>query len=95
MKKNLFHFLSRSVNPADFAQKYKEAKGADTSVLAPMMEILHGLTGDEVTRRHFSKDGGGGHKANDYQGLKERLLQQVVQLQPSRNTECYCFPPSF
>ena len=41
-----------------------------------MMEILHGLTGDEVTRRHFSKDGGG-HKANDYQGLKERLLQQV------------------
>ena len=75
----MLHCSSRSANPADFAQKYKEAKGADTSVLAPMMEILHGLTGDEVTRRHFSKDAaGGGHKANDYQGLKERLLQQVL-----------------
>ena len=76
--KHLQELAARSQNPSDFVQKYREAAAANTSNLAPMMEILHSITTDPEAKRHLGGQGKEHLHKNDYHSLKERLLQQVI-----------------
>ena len=57
----------------EFITRYKEAAGQNCTNLASMMEILHGVCGNETTKKHLNSK----HSKHDYHSLKERLLQQV------------------
>ena len=64
---------------AEFIQKYKEAAGGNCANLAPMMEILHGITANDVTRKYLESKAKESTK-HDYHSLKERLLQQASKI---------------
>ncbi len=80
-QKRLADLAKRSGNKQDFLKSYEDASDINSGNLAPMLEVLHGVTEDENTvkflagRARAAEGSGGG--GSDFQSLKNKLLQQV------------------
>jgi hypothetical protein len=60
-------------------KSYEEAYKVNTGNLAPMLEILHGITGNEDTVNYLNSKSltADSNVPTDLSSLKEKLLQQV------------------
>ena len=74
----LLQELSKRGSKENFSKSYDEACKLNTGNLAPMMEILHGITSNEDTLKYLnSKSLTADNVPTDLSSLKEKLLQQV------------------
>ena len=55
----------------DFAKAYEEATKSNSGNLAPMLEILHGITEKDTTMQYLNQIS----TPTNYQELREKLLQ--------------------
>ena len=74
----LFQELAKRGSKENFLKSYEDAKKGNTGNLAPMLEILHGITSNEDTVNYLnSKSLPSDNIPTDLSSLKEKLLQQV------------------
>jgi hypothetical protein len=79
LKYRFQELASISINSQDFTNKYKDAALENCQNLAPMLELLHGIASQEMTKKYLAskviqQEAGG------FQALKEKLLQQVLDI---------------
>lgn len=77
-QKKLKDLAKKSGNAPDFMKQFEEACKVSGGNLAPMLEVLHGITENDNTIKYLAqKPKSPSESTSDYQSLKEKLLQQV------------------